>query len=456
VEIFSKNMVFVGAALGIAVISYQLGRQDGSHSPVVQEEKGIAKGIEAGAKPLSPLIKGRNPLSPEGAAGMAHPTGGVSSPGMAHPTGGVTAPGTAQAPSGQEQLTLTGVPKGDAAKGKFTHFRVGNRNVKSMYAQGGYVWVGTSSGVIRYDVNKDDYRLFDVRNGSLLANGVFHVGPMGNSIAVGTYGGGLSVFDQEKEKWTSFNIPQGLADAFVYGVMKVSNGDVWIATWSGVNHIVGGALQDSSKWRTYTVENTKGGLPNDWIYGLAEGLNGDVWLATEGGVALFRDGQWKHWTHTDGVGAPYDLVKGQNTFDSDPGAVSSHHARQKEEQGLGHVKTAYNPNYIISLVADGKGGVWCGTWGAGLAHFDGEKWTNLTKDNGLPSNHIFMLHKDEKGRLWVGTSAGLALRKDDGSFSVITTADGLFSNNVFSMTFSQDGSQWVGSYGGVARIYPKK
>jgi len=440
-----KNMVFVGVALAIAVVSYWIGRQQGSHTQVVLEDKAVAQGDAGTTKPLSPLMKGRNPLSPEdGAMGFAHPT-------TAGQNTGATPPST-----GQGQAPVLGDPKGETAKGKFTHFRVGNRNVKSMFAQGNHVWVGTSSGVIRYDVSNDDYRLFDVRNGSLLANGVFYVGPLGESIVVGTYGGGMSLYDQEKEKWTSFNIPQGLADAFVYDVMKVANGDVWIATWSGANRIVGGNLQDPSQWRTYTVENTQGGLPNDWVYGLAEGLNGDVWLATEGGLALFRNDQWKHWTHADGVGAPYEQVKGQNSFDSDPGAVSSHHARQKEEQGLGHVKTAYNPNYIISLESDGKGGVWCGTWGAGLAHFDGEKWTNLTKDNGLPANHIFMLHRDETGRLWVGTSAGLALRQEDGSFTVNTTADGLFSNNVFSMTFSQDGSQWVGSYGGVARIYPKK
>ena len=31
----------------------------------------------------------------------------------------------------------------------FTHFRVGNRNVKGMLADGNQVWVGTSGGVIR-------------------------------------------------------------------------------------------------------------------------------------------------------------------------------------------------------------------------------------------------------------------------------------------------------------------
>ncbi|MDH3587757.1 MAG: hypothetical protein OEQ30_11760, partial [Gammaproteobacteria bacterium] len=33
----------------------------------------------------------------------------------------------------------------------FTHFRVGERNVKTILSDGDIVWVGTSAGVIRYD-----------------------------------------------------------------------------------------------------------------------------------------------------------------------------------------------------------------------------------------------------------------------------------------------------------------
>ena len=32
---------------------------------------------------------------------------------------------------------------------KFTHFRVGNKNVKSIYLDGSVVWVGTSGGFVR-------------------------------------------------------------------------------------------------------------------------------------------------------------------------------------------------------------------------------------------------------------------------------------------------------------------
>ena len=253
---------------------------------------------------------------------------------------------------------------------KFTHFRVGNKNVKSIYLDGTVVWVGTSGGVVRYDTKDDSFKLFDARNG-LLSNGMFYVGRVKGMLAVGTYGGGLSLLDEKTGKWKNYNIPEGLGDAFVYDVITATNGDIWIATWSGVNRIRGGNLDDRSKWDLYTVENTKGGVPNDWIYGLAEGKNGDIWLATEGGMARFANNKWENWNHAKGLGAPYAKVKDAIAFKNDPGKQSTHHAKQKQEMGLQGVDVAYNPNYVVSLEVDKQGTVWAGTWGGGLSRFDG-------------------------------------------------------------------------------------
>lgn len=338
---------------------------------------------------------------------------------------------------------------------KFTHFRVGNKNVKSIFVDGKLVWVGTSGGVVRYDTRDDSYKLFDVKSG-LLSNGVFYAGRIHGKLAVGTYGGGLSLLDEVTGKWKTYNIPEGLGDAFVYGVLQAKNGDIWIATWSGANRIRGGNLDDRSKWDLYTVENTKGGLPNDWVYGLAEGKNGDIWLATEGGMARFAQGRWENWNHAKGLGAPYEKVKDNIAFKNDPGRASMHHAKQKEEMGLSGVNVAYNPNYVISLQVDREGQVWAGTWGGGLSRFDGKKWISYTTVEGLPGNHIFMLHKDSRGKLWIGTNNGLTTWQDGKFSKPLTMADGLFANNIFAMATTAGEDLWIGSYGGVAHLRPGK
>jgi ligand-binding sensor domain-containing protein len=339
---------------------------------------------------------------------------------------------------------------------KFTHFRVGNENVKAIFIDGKVVWVGTSNGVIRYNTETDDFRQFDNRDG-LLSKGIFHVSKLDGHIVVGTYGGGMSMYDEASDKWENYNIPNGLADAFVYKVLKASNGDVWIATWSGANRIRGGNLKDRSKWDTYTVENTKGGLPNDWVYSLTEGKDGTIWLATEGGLAKFKDNKWQNWNHEKGVGVDFAKIKNDPQFGVDPAKFSEHHAKQAKEMGLAGVAGggAYNPNYIVSLLVDKNGIVWCGTWGGGLARFDGSKWKNYSMADGLPGNHVFMLYEDPAGKTWIGTNNGLASFEGD-KFKTLTTKDGLFSDTIFAMSTDAKGSQWIGSFGAVTHLNPSK
>jgi ligand-binding sensor domain-containing protein len=332
----------------------------------------------------------------------------------------------------------------------YTHFRVGNKNVKSMFLEGSVLWVGTSGGVIRYDTKTDNFKLYDNQTG-LLSNGIFHIDRIRGKLAVGTYGGGLSLLDEKTGKWDTYNIPEGLGDAFVYDMLEAKNGDIWIATWSGVNRIRGGNLRDRSKWDLYTVDNTKGGVINDWVYGLAEGKDGIIWMATEGGLVKFQNGKWENWNHARGLGADYERVKDDIQFKNDPSKVSQHHAKQKQEMGLQDVDVAFNPNYIISIAVDRQGVVWAGTWGGGLSRYDGRKWTSYTTKEGLPGNHVSMLHVDPKGTLWIGTNNGLAQMKD-GKFRRMGREDGLFGDTIFSMAAGPDGAIWVGSFGGVAHI----
>lgn len=340
-------------------------------------------------------------------------------------------------------------PEKPEGKIEYDHFRVGKRNVKAMLADDSLMWIGTSGGVIRYDLADDNYTLFDNKKG-LLSNGVFHLSKIKNEIWVGTYGGGLSIFNPDTENWRNYNIPDGMGDAFVYDVLQTSSGDIWIATWSGANRVKGGNLDSIESWELYTVANTDGGLPNDWVYGLAQGRNGEIWLATEGGLARFWKGQWTNWNHANGLGASYEIVKADIPFKNDPGKSSAHHARQKKEQGLENVDIAYNPNYVIALAVDGQGKVWAGTWGAGLSVFDGQKWKTYTKKDGLPDNHVFMLNVGPQGHIWVGTNKGLT-RFDGKEFITYDRRHGLYADNVFSMAFTRDGAMWIGSYGGVAR-----
>lgn len=327
-------------------------------------------------------------------------------------------------------------------------FELGSTNVKHVHIDGRLTWLGTSDGLIRFDNLTGEKRVYDNKNG-LLSNGVFYVGKVGGRIWVGTYGGGLSVLDTLTQAWNHYNIPDGLGDGFVYDVMRDARGDIWIATWSGVNQVIGGAMAERTAWRLHTVASTSGGLANDWVYRLASGPDGAVWLATEGGLSRYHGGAWKSWIHADGLGASWELVTKEDQTPRQQAMTSRHHRRQRQEQGLEQAGPAYNPNYVVSLAVDPDGVVWAGTWGAGLSRFDGAAWRTYTIKDGLPGNHVFAL-AISGGRIWIGTNRGLA-SFDGKSFHVFTAE--LSVSSVFAIAIAE-GSAWVGGYGG-ATWYPR-
>lgn len=289
---------------------------------------------------------------------------------------------------------------------KFMYFCVGNKNVKLIYVDGKVVWVGIFGGVVCYDMCDDSFKFYDVCNG-LFFNGMFFVGKLKGQIVVGIYGGGLFFFDDKIGKWKIYNILEGLGDVFVYGVIMVINGDVWIVIWFGVNCICGGNLDDCSKWDLFIVGNIKGGLLNDWVYGLVEGRNGEIWLVMEGGMVCFVNNKWENWNYVKGFGVLYEKVKKDMVYKSDFGKQLLYYVKQKEEMGLGNVDVVYNFNYVVLLVMDKKGDVWVGIWGGGLLCFDGKKWVSYIMQEGLFGNYIFMLYKDEVGCFWIGMNNGL-------------------------------------------------
>ena len=401
---------------------------------------------------VSAMVAGAYQLGTKQGVGQGAPAGAAVATAAAERAGPLK-PG-ATLPPNHPAFPGSGVPEG--MNTDFVRYQVGRLNIKGIYADGKDVWVGTSGGVIRFDTTTSDYKVFNNKTPGILSNGVFYLNKVDGKLLLGTYGGGLSIMDLKTDKWRNYNIPDGLADQFVYDVQKARNGDIWIATWSGVNRVRGGRFDDPKAWDIFTVENTHHGLPNPWVYGVEEGKDGAMWFATEMGLARYKDGKWTHWKHKDGLGADYDQVKDTIKLNRDPAAVSSHHMQLEKQEGLSKMNVAYNPNYVISLQVDRQGYVWAGTWGAGLARFDGKHWRNFTTADGLPANHIFMLYMDPKGRLWIGTDHGLARLNADGkSFTTMTTSDGLYADNVFSMDFAKDGTAWIGSFGGLSHITAK-
>ena len=73
-------------------------------------------------------------------------------------------------------------------------------------------------------------------------------------------------------------------------------------------------------------------------------------------------------------------------------------------------------NCVLCLAFDAQGNIWIGTYGGGLANFDGENWTVYSRGkSGLPDYLVWDLAFDAPGNIWIGTKGGgLAVYREGG------------------------------------------
>ncbi len=316
--------------------------------------------------------------------------------------------------------------------------------VRSLLADDGAVWVGTTEGVIQVSTRTGDpVQTFTMQDG-LMSPYIFTMnkGPRGE-YWFGTNNGGLSRFDGNR--WKTYLPADGLADFWVYGIKFAADGTAWIATWNGVSRFDG---------KTFKNYNTNDGLADRWVYALSIDGDGAIWFGTEGGVSrLSPDGRWRSWRHEDGLGAPnrFDLLTSDNTGFGTMNNPEGDDYKHKHDLSVldpnGH--ETYNKNYVFSMALDRDGDKWFGTWGGGVSRFDGEKWTNFTAEDGLAGDIVYAVTLDpHDGALWFGTNHGVS-RFDGQNWTSIKKQDGLANENVYSVAIDVHRRVWLGEKGGV-------
>lgn len=162
-----------------------------------------------------------------------------------------------------------------------------------------------------------------------------------------------------------------------------------------------------SQYSTRIISSLEG-LPQTAVNAVIQGEKGYIWVASQGGVGRY-----------DGVGFTIYSSKEGYPMRSD---------------------------YVVDLVQDRQGRIWCGTLGAGLFWIvEGKIHHTLGMAGSFREGNIRVLFRDNQDRIWVGSDQGL-FRYENQHFSPVYPR--ILRDSIRSIVQDQNGGIWIAGYAG--------
>ena len=347
----------------------------------------------------------------------------------------------------------------------------------------GYLWIGTSNGLSRYDLRKNrfnTYKYNKYRNNSLASNTVNAILLDKNGLLWLGTDHGLSIFDSRTGNFTNFysdlTNPFSLGDNHVYSLFADRSGIIWIGTYGGG---ISKYNPQMERFTHYLINQKKADHKSEnFTYAFAQNNDEILWIGTNEGLFSFnrKNGRYKQYAETagDSNGLCDDRVRsllfdsdgklwigtyeGLNRFDITTGSFEVYKNDPSDKNSLSN-------NFVISLEEYPAGVLWIGTNLGGLNRFEikKKKFTRYSIDNsGISSDRIFNIHADQNGYLWLGTYGGGLDRFNPGTGEVKVymydknNPNSINGDFIYSIHEDMDGILWIGMYGaGLNRFDPK-
>lgn len=251
---------------------------------------------------------------------------------------------------------------------KFKQYSTGAKGITYSFATDslGNFWAGgIYDGLMKYNPTTDSFKQWLIGTGenSLPDNEVLDIIPMpNNKLWLGTWSGGISEFDTNKETFKPILINGKQIDR-VRVHLKDSKGNLWLGTDEGLYEIL------KNKTVHHYTQDTKGNyqLTNNRVFAIKEDKSGAIWVGTSSGLTKIDN----------------DLKK----------------------TTLYYMQKGFPNDFVYNILLDEKNNVWMSTnFGISVLNPKNETFKNYTKEDGLQDNEFNgkAALKDKNGIFYFG------------------------------------------------------
>lgn len=312
------------------------------------------------------------------------------------------------------------------------HNTLNDNKVRSIYKdRTGVIWVGTIAGVNKFDSMKKKFQVINFNeNYTASLDNLYAIPSKYITEKILWAGPGESTIYKSKNRKIKFfgkvNSKNSFHTFLSSNFYLDEKNYLWVGSYNGIHYY------DVKKNEFINVQYADDGTPS-------QGNNFVKWF--------YIDKKNRFWAGT--------MVGGLTLYDPGKNVFKRYNHSEENIKSLGDSR-------VISVFEDSRGILWVGTYGGLDVYIEKDEtfkhYRVIPNDSTCISNdRIYNIYESKSGDLWIGTYQGLnRYNRGKNNFEQYSTNQGLGDNTVYSIQEDDKGNLWIRTNDGISKFDPVK